>query len=160
MCGDPVVLVLPNSPYLEAEVCCLSCGYVQEELTSMLTPERVDELVEDLGVLRDDIRILGAKPLDRPELTGLLTRRYYLEVFSPMHKLLVREQPPSEKHLTSIEALLRIKVTTCFECGKTIEYTTKKPRLCPECMRRHRREQARDSMRRLREKRSPVNSIS
>ena len=58
----------------------------------------MDELVEDLGVLRDDIRVLGAKPLDRPELTGLLTRYYYLEVFSPERKLLVKELPPSEKH--------------------------------------------------------------
>mgnify|MGYP001101274219 CR=1 FL=1 len=160
VCGDRVVLVLPNSPYLEPEVCCLRCGYVQEELTSLLSQDRLDELVEDLGVLRDDIRVLGAKPLDRPELTGLLTRYYYLEVFSPEHKLLVKEFPPSEKHLALIEALLRIKVARCAECGRVIEYTTKKPRLCTECMRRHRRAQARNAMRRLREKRGSVNSIA
>jgi len=160
LCGDPLVLVLPTSPYLEAEVCCLTCGYVQDELASQLGQSRLEDLVDDLSVLRDDIALLGAKPLDRSELIRLLTRYCYVELFSRQHKLVVKEIPPSEKELDSIEAMLRMKFTRCLECGKIIEYTTRRPRLCASCTQKYRRAKAREGMRRLRERRSSVNSIS
>lgn len=159
ICGGPVVLALPNSPYSETEMCCLECGYVDDERMSLIPQDRLDSIVEDLEILKDDIWMLGAKPLDESEIAMILTRYLYQEAFSPKHRLIVKKIAPSAQSIAEIEALIRIKTTKCTQCGKPLEYTTKKPKLCPKCKKQRRQKQAREAMRQLRSKRRHVNTF-
>lgn len=122
VCGGRLGEVLPHGSYIELETCCVDCGYVYEiKVVLVLSREQIERIAGDLKKIGDDVKILGSNPLKRDDLLNVLKER-------------------SVKHFEKILQIIRIKLTSCVECGKLLEYTTKKPKRCPECQRKHRAE--------------------
>ena len=136
-CGGRLRDILPHGPYIEYEICCVDCGYVDEAVIVFnLSKEEIERITEDLEKIGDNIRIIGSKPLNKEDLLNILKERY-------------------TEHIEKILGNIRIKLTTCVDCGRIIEYKTKKTRRCPECQAKHRREYIKKYMKDYRSKKKP-----
>lgn len=136
-CGGRLRDILPHGPYIEYEICCIDCGYVDEAVIIFnLSREQIERISGDLEKIGENIKILGSKPFNREDLLDILKESY-------------------TEHIEKILDNIRIKLTTCVDCGRIIEYKTKKTRRCPECQAKYRREYIKKYMKDYRSKKKP-----
>lgn len=133
LCGGPLEYASPRGSYIVSEIVCSNCGFVYERVFvfQILSKEQVERIAEDLKKIGGNIKILGSKPLTKKILSYILREK-------------------DSRYLEKLLQIIRIKLTSCIECGKLLEYTTKKPRRCPACRREHRRKKDRERKRRIR----------